>query len=206
MDDCSYSCIAEDYNLKRKKPWIALKQYLELTKFNSIGLSLDLGCANGRNFKLFLEDGSKKLIGIDKTINFLQIAKNQIRNEEYSNKFNINQISFILCDISFLPLRDNIANNIFSGKGILIKGEARVDNNIHEKDIVAKIVNDEVLIRPEYLPRIVDKAVKVIGEQDQPLIPEKHYGLNGVVSRPLSGKRHDIGAFEYPSNILDLMR
>ena len=70
-----------------------------------------------------------------------------------------------------------VANNIFSGKGVLIKGDGKVDNNVVEKD-VAVISNGEVKVRPKYLPRIVDKAIDIIGEHKALLYPEKQYGIN----------------------------
>jgi len=41
------------------------------------GYNIDLGCANGRNFKIFLQFNIK-LIGIDNSIEFLKISRNRI--------------------------------------------------------------------------------------------------------------------------------
>ena len=110
MDGYYYNKIAEDYNLKRKKPWRPLENYLNFLKneghgFN--GLNLDLGCANGRNFKIFKND-LNKLIGIDNSLEFLKIARDDLR------KFNSDNIQIILGDIQYLPIRSKVIENIFS--------------------------------------------------------------------------------------------
>ena len=55
MDGYYYDNIALDYDLKRRKPWRALENFLSYLKekgYSFNGINIDLGCANGRNFKL----------------------------------------------------------------------------------------------------------------------------------------------------------
>ena len=67
MEINTFNRIAKDYHSKRKKPWRPLElfiQYLIKKKYLLRGMSLDLGCANGRNFKI-LGNYPRKLLGID---------------------------------------------------------------------------------------------------------------------------------------------
>lgn len=110
----SYDFIAKDYNLKRKKPWkdlIDFLKYLELQKYHFIGYTCDLGCANGRNFELF-SSFSDRLIGIDTSLELLKIAKNRINHLNSNIYKSIPQL--ILGDIRFIPIRPNAIHNMFS--------------------------------------------------------------------------------------------
>jgi len=76
MED-SYDFFAKDYHNKRRYHWKDLGNFLrelneEEVHFN--GFNLDLGCANGRNFNLFLHSNSK-LIGIDNSIELLNLPR-----------------------------------------------------------------------------------------------------------------------------------
>ncbi|TFF88560.1 MAG: class I SAM-dependent methyltransferase [Promethearchaeota archaeon] len=110
-----YNKIAEDYHNKRKYPWRDLQNYInaldplvrnELLK----GTCLDLGCGNGRNFKIF-KSKENRLVGLDNSIEFIEIAKNRIEN--FSPKSQ-NTIDLIVSDMNNLPFRRNTLKNIFS--------------------------------------------------------------------------------------------
>jgi SAM-dependent methyltransferase len=116
MNTIYYNHLAEDYHLKRKKPWKALEQFLKFLikeNYQFKGYSVDLGCANGRNFKLMIND-NVRLIGIDNSIRFLKIAKKQLRDLESYSKSERNSIQLILSDILFLPIRPDTIDNIYS--------------------------------------------------------------------------------------------
>lgn len=116
MHNTNYDSIAKDYHLKRKKPWISLKIFLKTLDKNGFefsGYSIDLGCANGRNFKLFLRDNIR-LIGIDNSLELLKIAHNEMKELEVFSREQLKSIQLILSDISYLPIRSNIIKNIFS--------------------------------------------------------------------------------------------
>jgi len=101
---------AEDYHNKRKKPWNDLISFINKLRKNSYqfaGLNLDLGCANGRHFKIFKNDNNK-IVGIDNSIEFLKIAQQKIK------KIDSNKIDLILADITKLPIRKKRIDNIFS--------------------------------------------------------------------------------------------
>jgi len=117
MENYYYNKIAYDYNLKRRKPWEPLNLFLnQLIKkgycFN--GFSIDLGCANGRNFKLFKNEAKVKLIGIDNSIEFIKIAQKDVKNSTRFSKIEQNNIQLILGDLKYIPIRANSVHNIFS--------------------------------------------------------------------------------------------
>ncbi|MFX1273447.1 MAG: class I SAM-dependent methyltransferase [Promethearchaeota archaeon] len=111
-----YNKIADDYHQKRKKPWGPLENYISELNSQSYefnGVNLDIGCANGRHFKLFKKK-SNILIGIDNSFEFLKIA-NKILNDStiYSYKEKSN-IHVLMANVVNLPIRPNIVQNIFS--------------------------------------------------------------------------------------------
>ncbi len=110
MTNSIYDFFAEDYHLKRKNPWKALENFLFEINIDFPGIIIDLGCGNGRNFKLF-KNSKNKLIGIDNSIEFLKIAQNNLKSDVIDD---INCIGLILGEISNLPIRPNSINNIFS--------------------------------------------------------------------------------------------
>ena len=117
MENYSYNKIARDYNLKRKKPWLPLTQFLDqLTqkgyRFN--GFCIDLGCANGRHFEIFKADFNNKLIGVDNSLEFLKIAQDNLKNSTHFSKVELNDIQLILGDLKNIPIRANSIQNIFS--------------------------------------------------------------------------------------------
>jgi len=111
-----YDILALDYHQKRFCPWKDFELfYNELIQkgvsFN--GYSIDLGCANGRNFKVFLQSDIK-LIGIDNSAEFLKISRNRlITGNNYTMKER-RSIELIQSDINSIPIRPESVNNIFS--------------------------------------------------------------------------------------------
>ena len=115
MED-SYDFFAKDYHNKRHYHWKDLGNFLrelndEGVHFN--GFNLDLGCANGRNFNLFLHSNSK-LIGIDNSIELLKLARERLKKPNNNSKINPKSVSLVLSDIKALPLRTNVITNVFS--------------------------------------------------------------------------------------------
>ncbi|MFX0176097.1 MAG: class I SAM-dependent methyltransferase [Candidatus Hodarchaeota archaeon] len=138
MERISYNYFAEDYHQKRKKPWKALKDFLNRLNnevYQLSGNCLDLGCANGRNFKL-LYSKNRKLIGIDNSIHFLKIAQEQLNDTNLYSNIEKNSIQLILSDMLFLPIRPNTINNIYSIAAIhhikKLSEQKRLMNQIHE--------------------------------------------------------------------------
>ena len=116
MENNYYDKIAWDYHLKRKKPWKALEVFLDHLKekkYNFKGYCIDLGCGSGRNFKLF-NNLNNKLIGIDNSIEFLNIAKSNLNDINQNSKFDSNKIQLILGDLEYIPIKAKVINNIFS--------------------------------------------------------------------------------------------
>ena len=116
MEGNIFDQIAKDYHSKRRKPWKPLEfffNYLKRKKYLFRGMSLDLGCANGRNFKI-LGNYPKKLIGIDNSLEFLKLAQIGLKNSEKYLKSESNLIQVLLADLNYLPIRKNSIQNIFS--------------------------------------------------------------------------------------------
>lgn len=116
MEGTIFDQIAKDYHSKRRKPWKPLEfflDYLKAKKYLFHGISLDLGCANGRNFKI-LGNKPKKLVGIDISLEFLKIAQNSLKNSEHYLKSESNFIQILMADIKYLPIRNNSIQNVFS--------------------------------------------------------------------------------------------
>ncbi|MFO8017434.1 MAG: class I SAM-dependent methyltransferase [Promethearchaeia archaeon] len=108
-----YNFFAHDYHLKRKQPWRAfldfIEKYVGKDLFRSIttGISVDLGCANGRHFEV-INSKHNHLIGIDNSIEFLTIArKTQLED-------NFKTIHLCCADINYLPLRTASVDNFIS--------------------------------------------------------------------------------------------
>lgn len=139
MENYYYNKIASDYNLKRRRPWVPLNQFLTKLykkgyRFN--GVSIDLGCANGRNFKLFKIWANSKLIGIDNSLEFLKIARNDVKNSTHFSKIEQNSIQLILGDLKYIPIRANSVQNIFS-----IATIHHIKYNAERKRIMHQIFN-----------------------------------------------------------------
>ncbi|MFX1496248.1 MAG: class I SAM-dependent methyltransferase [Promethearchaeota archaeon] len=112
IEKFSYNCIAKDYDLKRKKPWndfVKFIKHLEEKNYNFFGYTCDLGCGNGRNFEIFC-NFSDRIIGIDNSLELLEIAKNRFNNSE---RFKVTP-QIILSDVRFIPIRPKTIQNIFS--------------------------------------------------------------------------------------------
>ncbi len=116
MENSSFNHIAKDYHSKRKNPWRPLEffiNYLKNKGYTFRGNFLDLGCANGRNFKI-MSNPPNKLIGIDISFNLLKIAKSNLKN---INQFSPNESKFFQLvhgDIVNLPIREKSIDSIFS--------------------------------------------------------------------------------------------
>jgi SAM-dependent methyltransferase len=116
MEKNTYDFFAEDYNNKRRYHWKDLESFLkELDKkdFYFNGYNLDLGCANGRNFNLFIKSDSK-LVGIDNSIELLKLARDRLKKQNSKSNQYPQYIDLVLSDLKFLPLRPNSIKNIFS--------------------------------------------------------------------------------------------
>jgi SAM-dependent methyltransferase len=138
MEDHNYNQIAKDYHSKRRKPWRPLEffiSYLEKKNYNFGGISLDLGCANGRNFKI-LGTRPRKLVGIDLSLEFLKIATNDLKNSSHYSKTDVKLIQVIQADIRYLPIRKRSIQNIFS-----IATIHHIKNKSDRKDLIVQIEN-----------------------------------------------------------------
>jgi len=128
MKSYYYNQIATDYHLKRKKPWKPLENflfYLKEKNFTFKGFCIDLGCANGRNFKIF-KDTNNKLIGIDNSVGFLKIALENLKDSNQYSKRDSDNIQLILGDLKYIPVRNNSIQTIFSIAAIHhIKGKTK---------------------------------------------------------------------------------
>ena len=116
MEKFSYNNIAKDYHLKRKKPWKPLEfflKHLKAKKFIFKGICIDLGCANGRHFKNFKNPNSK-LVGIDNSIEFLKITRENLKDREQYSIEESNNIQLLLADLCHIPIRTMSIQNIFS--------------------------------------------------------------------------------------------
>lgn len=116
MEKDLYNFLAKDYHIKRSKPWKDLETFVKEIKEKEIsftGYNIDLGCANGRNFSLFIQPNNR-LIGVDNSFEFLKIARDQLKSDNNLPKNSSNFIQLILSDILFLPIRPNVIQNIFS--------------------------------------------------------------------------------------------
>ena len=116
MEGYYYDKIALDYDLKRRKPWNSLEKFVAYLKekgYSFNGINVDLGCANGRNFNIF-KNSKNKIVGIDNSIDLLQIARTNLRDPTQYDKRDSNNIQIILADIRKLPVRPNVIQNMFS--------------------------------------------------------------------------------------------
>ena len=111
-----YNHFAMDYHSKRRNPWKPLKIFIDHLKKKGIsfhGISLDLGCANGRNFTL-LGDSPRKIVGIDISLELLKIARKNLIDNNQSLQIEKHSYQILLGDIKNLPIRPRSINNIFS--------------------------------------------------------------------------------------------
>jgi len=123
-----YDKFATDYHNKRRRAWRDFEKYftnLKKKKLTLSGTIIDLGCANGRHFGLF-KNSRNRLIGIDKSIQFLRIAKKELSNKKIAT-YELNKIQLLLADMNYLPLRpSNHIDGIFSIAAVHhIKTQAR---------------------------------------------------------------------------------
>ncbi len=116
MENYSFNNIAKDYHSKRKKPWRPLQFFLNFLKKKEYifrGKILDLGCANGRNFKI-MNEPPNKLIGIDISFNLLKIAKSNLKNSDHFLPNESKFFQLIQGDIVNLPIREKSIDTIYS--------------------------------------------------------------------------------------------
>ncbi|MFX1410572.1 MAG: class I SAM-dependent methyltransferase [Promethearchaeota archaeon] len=116
MENCFFNQIAKDYHLKRREPWRPFEsffQYLKKRSYSFKGFNIDLGCGNGRHFKLLLQENCK-LIGIDNSIEFLRIANDNLKDTAQYDIKEATLIQIICADFKFIPIRTNLIQNIFS--------------------------------------------------------------------------------------------
>ena len=116
MEKDLYNFIAADFSKKKSKPWKDLEKFVKEIKEKEIsftGYNIDLGCANGRNFSVFLQPNNR-LIGVDNSFEFLKIARDLLKSDNDLPRNSSNFIQLILSDILFLPIRPNVIQNIFS--------------------------------------------------------------------------------------------
>ncbi len=116
MQSHSFNNFAQDYHLKRRKSWRPLIFFLNHLKkkgYTFRGISLDLGCGNGRNFKL-MNTPPNKLIGLDISLEIIKIAKMNLKDINQFSKYESKFIQLILGDITSSPFRENSLHNIYS--------------------------------------------------------------------------------------------
>ena len=116
MKNYSFDSIAKDFHSKRKKPWRPLVFFLQFLKKKGYffrGTLLDLGCANGRNFKL-MNESPNKLIGIDISFNLLKIARSDLKNVDHFSSNESKFFQLIQGDIVNIPIRENSIDTIYS--------------------------------------------------------------------------------------------
>ncbi len=141
-----YDILALDYHRKRFYPWKDFELYFNKqiqkgVSFN--GINLDLGCANGRNFKIFLQS-EIKLIGIDNSIEFLKISRNRLKTGNNYTMKEKRSIELIQSDINSIPIRPEAVNNIFSIAAIHhIKN---IHNRYHVLNQIYAILKDNGLL------------------------------------------------------------
>ena len=148
----------------------------------------------------------------DRTDNWAMLSFGQEKYKHKDNNLEVVYNTFVNERTSSLFVnarkggKVTITNNLFSGNGEIIKGMENIDNNFHKKDLVVKLEKNVALINPKYLPSILDKAVDVYDFRNKILVPKKQFDSNGIVKRPLQGNRYDLGAYEYPASILDILQ
>lgn len=136
MEKNSYDFFAKDYHNKRRHHWKDLEIFLRELADKEIhfhGINLDLGCANGRNFDLFLQSNSK-LVGIDNSIELLRLARKRLEEQNIKSKFNPKFINLVLSDVKALPLRPNAIKNVFS-----IATIHHIKRNIHRNEMITQL-------------------------------------------------------------------
>ncbi|NVM17139.1 MAG: class I SAM-dependent methyltransferase [Candidatus Lokiarchaeota archaeon] len=132
----SYDFFAKDYHNKRRYHWKDLEIFLRELDDKGIhfdGYNLDLGCANGRNFDLFLQSNSK-LVGVDNSIELLRLARKRLDEQNFKSKFSPKSVSIILSDVRALPLRPNAIKNVFS-----IATIHHIKRNIHRNEVISQL-------------------------------------------------------------------
>ncbi|MBY9020892.1 MAG: class I SAM-dependent methyltransferase [Candidatus Lokiarchaeota archaeon] len=147
MNKKIYDILALDYHQKRFYPWKDFELFFNKLNKKQIpfnGYSLDLGCANGRNFKIFLQSDIK-LIGIDNSIEFLKITRDRLRTRDAYSINEQKSIELIQSDINNIPIRPESVNTIFSIAAIHHIKNARRRNQVL-KQIYATLEDNGLLL------------------------------------------------------------
>jgi SAM-dependent methyltransferase len=135
-----YDKIAIDYHRKRKYPWRDLENFIKnlnqnIRKDLFVGVVLDLGCANGRNFTL-LKKRNNKLIALDNSLEFIHLAKDRVSDWKSRDS---RGISLIVADMNQIPFRENSISTIVSIAAIHhIRGKIKRENVINQVKLVLK--------------------------------------------------------------------
>lgn len=136
MEGSNFNFFAKDYHSKRKKPWRPLKIFLSHLKNKGTtlnGIILDLGCGNGRNFKI-IGDSPKRLVGIDISLELIKIVRENLKDFNQFSRFESNFYQILLGDIKNLPIRPDSIQNIFS-----IAAIHHIQKNTVRKDLIIQL-------------------------------------------------------------------
>jgi len=90
----------------------------------------------------------------------------------------------------------DVANNLFSGNGIVVSGEARVTNNLHESPLFKSFSPSGYQLLSRKMPLVVDKGRDLSRGGVAYPIPEYHFKSGRIEPRKLLGKAFDLGAVE----------
>ncbi len=104
----TFEMIAKDWDRLRGNPWPVLVSFLNEHSFSKRffrGLTLDLGCGNGRHSMLFAEE-SDYVIGVDLSFKLLKIAR------EKCSAVSTDNISYVRADVSVLPFKSKTIDRI----------------------------------------------------------------------------------------------
>ncbi|KAG8798660.1 tRNA methyltransferase, has a role in tRNA modification [Serendipita sp. 399] len=98
-----YDEIASHFSATRYKPWPIVEQFMSSLSPGSVGI--DLGCGNGKYLGLPPQNASIiRTIGLDRSINLLQIAKNAARDGS----------DVLLGDVMNMPWRTRVFDYVIS--------------------------------------------------------------------------------------------
>ena len=113
--------------------------------------------------------------------NELMFAYNSLQNERSSGVF--------------LQIKKganvHVVNNVLSGKGKLVQGDARQSNNVVDDALFNEFNGKQLLISNAAINKVIDAG------RDINIYPEYHYVDGRQLSRPVIGNRSDVGATEY---------
>jgi len=119
--------------------------------------------------------------------NYLRFIFNSMQNERSSGVF-----LQIKGDVDAV-----VANNVFSGRGSLTNGYARLIGNYNDNNVFYNFDSYSLRIIKSKKENIVDKAIKLKSIPGAQYYPEKHFINGKLLDRVLRGNSYDIGAVEY---------